>query len=81
VPSRIPLLLDPIAPAQGRLVGGRVGRREARCFEHLLHESGLAHLPRPGDDLQEPARFPETPGKHCTMWSREHAALADYSTS
>ena len=59
-PRRVPLLRDPFRAAQGRLVGAGEAMGQAGPLGDLRDQGGLAHLPRPGDDLEEPARLPQT---------------------
>jgi len=58
-----PLLGDPLGTAQGRLVRAGEPERQPGGAGHLLHQGGLAHLPRAGHDLDEPTGLGQTPGE------------------
>jgi len=53
----IPLLRDPTAAAQGRLVSRDIGGRNTERRHHLAHQRGLSHLARAGNDLYESPRL------------------------
>lgn len=57
----LPLLRDPPGATQGRLVGAGVADARTDLVGDLLHQRGLAHLPRPGHDLDEAAWLGQTP--------------------
>ena len=59
----LPLLGDPLGAAQRRLVGASEADRNLRRLSDLLHQGGLAHLPRPRHDVDESSRFSEPPGQ------------------
>lgn len=65
----IPLLLDPGAAAQGRLIRGGVDGRECRGVKHLLDQRCLAYLPRAGHDLNEPALRCESAAEDSGLWT------------
>jgi hypothetical protein len=60
-PRRLPLLRDPLGPAQGRFVGADEADRDPHRPGDLLHEGGLADLPRPRHDVDEPPRLGQPP--------------------
>ena len=59
-PGQVPLLLQPCLIPQRGLVGGRVVRGKAGCFDDLAGERGLADLAWTGQNLDKTARFPHT---------------------
>ena len=59
-PRRIPLFADPFPTAQCRLIRRRVTERAIQRLQHLTDQRRLAHLPRPGDDLDKPPLLPQT---------------------
>lgn len=70
----VPLLRDPLAPAQRRLVGARVVVREPGGLGHPAHQRGLTDLARAGDHLDEATALAQTPGEHGAVRTREHGA-------
>ena len=58
-PADLPLLLDPGAVLQRRLVRRGVVGREGEILQHLPDEGGLARLARSGQDLDESPGFRE----------------------
>jgi hypothetical protein len=61
---RIPLLGDPLGAPQCGLVGAGGVNRHLRFLGDLLHERGLAHLPRAGHDLDETAGLGQSAGQN-----------------
>ena len=66
--SRLPLGVDPVGPAEGRLVGAGELVRESRGVGHVRDQRRLADLARAGDNLNEAPRFFEPPPQHCRLW-------------
>jgi len=62
-PRRLPLLLQPIAAAQSRFVRAGIAGRQAGSRRDLPDQRSLAHLPRPGDDLDKSARLFQAAGQ------------------
>jgi hypothetical protein len=54
-PRRLPLLRDPLGAAQGRLIGAGIAKPATDVLGKLLHQSGLADLPRAGHNLDKVA--------------------------
>jgi hypothetical protein len=59
----LPLRRDPRRAAQRGLVRAREADRDRGPLDSLGDKGRLAHLPRPGDHLDEPARLGEAPGQ------------------
>jgi len=68
-PRRFPLLAQPRAIAQRRLVGADEAHRALQLLGHLLHQRGLAHLPRPGDHLQVAPWLCQPTGQLGGLWA------------
>ena len=58
-PGRLPLLDDPLAPPQARLVGAGVASRRAQSIHRLPDQRRLSHLPGPGNHLDEAPGLPQ----------------------
>ena len=69
-PRRVPLLRDPLRATQGRLVGACKAIEQTGLLGDLCDQGGLAHLPRPGDDLEKTARLLQTVEQVCGARSR-----------
>lgn len=65
--AELPLLFDPLASAQRRLVGAGVAPRQPGGYGHLLYKRGLADLARTGEYLDEAAALAQTPRKHLAV--------------
>ena len=66
-PCRLPLLRDPLRPAQGRLIGAGEHDRQPRRLDNLLHQRGLADLPRPGHHVDEPSGLRQATGEEAAV--------------
>ena len=62
-PRRLPLRRDPLRAAERRLVGAHETDGEREIPDRLGDERRLAHLPRPGDHLDEPPGLGESLGQ------------------
>ena len=69
--GRLPLLLQPRWSAQGGLVSTGIACSKPRSFGHLLHERGLANLPRARDHLYKAAWLGEAAGERSVLWAGE----------
>lgn len=70
---RLPLLLDPRRTAQRGFVRAAEARREVGRIDDLLHQRGLADLPRAGDHVHKPPPLGKARSQGCGLGS-------DYST-
>ena len=68
-PGRLPLLDDPLAPPQARLVGAGVASWRAQAIHHLPDQRRLPHLPSPGNHLDEAPGLPQSVEERHPGWS------------
>jgi hypothetical protein len=66
--SRLPLGVDPLGPAERRLVGACEDVRNSRGVNDVGDQRRLADLARAGDDLHEVPRLLEASQQLCGLW-------------